>query len=268
MAVEPIPGGQPDPGIREKLRVAGIVEDTVSFYRRHFISFLTVFLIANAIVWTVQYYASGRVADAMESRDLNLTHILEHPEESAPEVVALMLDIFLLFLATSFVLLVVMLVFHGASIRFVQESLSGGQPDWSQSFAHAFSRFPRLLGATIIAGMIVVLGLVAFVIPGLVIMMMFILVPQAVVLEDRGSIGALSRSSRLTSGNKMTIFLFFLFWVVVLSLFYMILGSVPVGRTFQAVEFLASTLFAPVIPISTTVMYHKLNVYLPEAFPA
>lgn len=259
MAVEPLPGESQGPMARERLRVAWIVEETMSFYKKHFVSLFVVFLVANLIVWMVQFYSGAQVANILEKRDLNWTDVVEHPEESASLLVPLLVDLIVLFLLMMIVAYLVSLLFHGAAIRYVYDRLQGTDSDWPQCFSECLRKFPRLVGATIAAGLIVALGLLALVVPGLVVLMMFILVPQTVILEGKGLMGALSRSNQLTSGNKMVIFLFFLFWAVVLLLFYMIVEMIMPSRSLEVTEFVASALFAPVLPVATTLIYGRLS---------
>lgn len=259
MAVEPLPGEIQGPTPRERLRVAWIVEETISFYKKHFVSLFVVFLLANLAVWMVQFYSGAQMANVLEKHGLNYTDILLHPEESASELVPLLVDLLLLFLLMLVVVYLVTLVFHGAAIRYVYDRLQGSESDWPQCFSECLRKLPLLVGATIAAGLIVGLGLLALVVPGLVLLMMFVLVPQTVVLEGKGPMGALSRSNQLTSGNKMTIFLFFLFWGVVLLLFYMIVEMIMPGRSLEVTEFVASALFAPVLPVATTLIYDRVS---------
>ena len=258
MAVEPLPRDISGRIAREKLRVAWIVEETINFYRKHFISIFTLFLLANFATWTVQYYFGDRATDLFEKNNLSISEMLETPEESASKVLPLLVDFFLLLAALVVILYLVSLIFHSMAIRYVYDYLLGGHPSWPGSLTRILPALPQLIGATIVAGVIITLGFVALVIPGLILSVMFILVPHAVILEGHGPIGAMSRSNRLTAGNKFTIFLFLLFWMVVLLLFYMVLSLAGASPWMEAVQFAAASLFAPIIPISTTLIYHRM----------
>ncbi len=259
MAVEPLPGTIDRGVTRERLRVTWIMEEALSFYKKHFVSLFVVFLVANLIVWMVQFYSAAQVANILEEHALNLTEIMEHPEQSASLGVSLLADLLVLFLLSMVAVYLISLLFDGAAIKYVYDNLQGGAPEWPQCFSECIQRFPRLVAATIAAGVIVALGLIAFVIPGLVFLTMFVLVPQTVILEGKGPLAALSRSNQLSSGNKIAIFCFFLFWAMVLVLFYMLLLLAVPAQLAQVGEFVASALFSPVVPVSTTLIYHRVR---------
>lgn len=65
--------------------------------------------------------------------------------------------------------------------------------------------FPALLTA-ILSAILVFLGSLAFVIPGLILMCMFYVVAPVAVLERQGIAGALGRSRELTRGHRWKIF--------------------------------------------------------------
>jgi len=260
MASEQPPPGPPGGISREKLRVAWIVEGTIRFYREHLVSILTVFIIANLITWTVQYYSAARADALFERYDINLSDFVNNPEEIYAEALPLLTDLLLLAVLAAISVFLINLLFQAMTIKFVREHLLGAQTTWVESLFKILPQFPVLVGATIVTGLIITLGMIALVVPGLVLAVMFILVPQVVILEDRGPISSLSRSSSLTSGNKWTIFFFFAFWFVVLLLFTMIVAQLGPSIWTDAIQLVVGTIFSPVIPISMTLVYHRISL--------
>lgn len=259
MASEPLPQS-PSGGIsREKLRVAWIVEGTIRFYREHLVSLLTVFIIANLLTWTVQYYSAARVDTLFEKYDINLSDFVNNPEEIYAEALPLLGDLILLAILAAVSVFLISLLFQAMTIKYVSDYLLGAQTTWVESLLRILPRFPVLIGSTIVAGLVIALGMIALVVPGLVLAVMFILVPQVVVLENQGPISSLSRSSNLTSGNKWTIFFFLAFWFVVLLLFSMVMAQLGPGVWTDALQLIVGTIFSPVIPISMTLVYHRIS---------
>ena len=259
MAVEPPPQGVPGGISSEKLRVAWIVEGTIRFYREHLVSILTVFIIANLLTWTIQYYSDVRSDALFEKHGITLDDFIANPEDVYADALPLLADLFLLTALVTIGIFLVSLFFQAVTIHYVNEHLMGAQTTWIQSLMRIIPRFPVLIGATIIMGFIVILGMFALIVPGLVLAIMFILVPQVVILEDEGPISSLSRSSKLTSGNKWTIFFFFAFWFVVILLFSMILAQLAPGVWADVLQLISGTVFTPVIPISMTLVYHRIS---------
>ncbi len=256
MAVEPV-RNPTDDVFQEKLSVAWIFEESINFYRDHFIPLLTIFVLANAIFYGIQYIAEGQARGVLARGDLTISQIMENPELYADDLVPLLFEILLIFILMALSLFLVSVLFHSIAIGYTNEALVGGHPTLMAALSAVLPTFPRVIGATLISMIVVSLGLVLLIVPGLVLAMMFVLVPQTVILEGRGPIDALSRSNELTSGNKMTIFLFFLFWAVVLLLFSMILG--PGGGIWaQVIQIAIMAILGPVMPISTTIIYQRL----------
>jgi hypothetical protein len=259
MAAEPLPPETPGGIYREKLRVAWIVEGTIRFYREHLISILTVFIIANLLTWSIQFYSVGRADAIFEKHNISIDDFVNSPEEVYTEALPLLVDLFLLTALVTIAIFVISLLFQAMTIKYVNEHLMGAQVNWLECLVAILPRFPMLVGATIIAGLIIALGMVALVVPGLILGVMFILVPQVVLLEQEGPVSSLGRSNRLTSGNKWTIFFFFAFWFVVILLFSMILAQLTPGILADSLQLIMGTLFSPVLPISMTLVYHKIS---------
>ncbi|MGH7720722.1 MAG: hypothetical protein ACREON_17985, partial [Gemmatimonadaceae bacterium] len=70
---------------------------------------------------------------------------------------------------------------------------------------HAAARIGRLLGAELLKWMLVFVGFIFFIIPGLLLYARYFAVPATVVLEDNDVGGALRRSRELASGMKARI---------------------------------------------------------------
>lgn len=117
------------------------------------------------------------------------------------------------------------------------------------------------LGATILTAIVVVIGLILLIIPGLIAATMLLFVKFVVVDRKLSPIDAMKESARITKGHRMTLFLFVLA-IAVLNIIGAILLVIPLLVT---------------IPISTLAMVyayrtlgHKASevVAAPVAAPA
>ena len=90
-----------------------------------------------------------------------------------------------------------------AAVRF----LSGDRPTLGDALARGFSRFLPLLLVSLVVAFLVAMGSLFFVVPGLIVGAMLFLAPAVVVMEKAGLWEALNRSTVLTKGYKMDIFL-------------------------------------------------------------
>lgn len=94
-----------------------------------------------------------------------------------------------------------------ASVTYsVVEELNGRHSPLGKSISVGLSRLLPTLGVGIVAGLCILAGAIALVIPGLIVMcMLYVAVPVSVI-ERPGIGGALSRSAFLTKGHRWGIF--------------------------------------------------------------
>jgi uncharacterized membrane protein len=115
-----------------------------------------------------------------------------------------------------------------------------------------FKYFWRVLGATILVGLIVGLGLLLFIIPGIYFALRFQLTNTLIVDKNLGILEAMRQSSKLTEGIKLQLFGFNLTLLGVLILGLLALG---VG-IFVAI---------PVIWLAGVVVYRQISSQQPAS---
>ncbi|MCB0870045.1 MAG: hypothetical protein KDB52_04360 [Solirubrobacterales bacterium] len=122
----------------------------------------------------------------------------------------------------------------------------------------------RLIWVTLITAAAVVAGLLALVVPGLVLVTILAVAGQCVVVERRGVFEALGRSTELVRDNGWRVFAFLLI-IGLLSLIMLglaLLVSAPFGTSLAArliANFLANLLSTPVLTIGAAVLYNQLS---------
>ncbi len=117
-------------------------------------------------------------------------------------------------------------------------TLSGEPPSLGEAISRGFSRFPAILWVSILVTIFTALGLILFIVPGMVVAAMLSLALPVTVLERKSGMEALRRSARLTSGYKMDIFLAFFVLGIVYGILNYIWGA-------AGVSFLVSFLGTP-----------------------
>jgi hypothetical protein len=98
----------------------------------------------------------------------------------------------------------------GALTYAASDRLEGRPITIAQAYRRGLGRVLRLCSASILGGLAVIGGLLLFVIPGLIVWLLFILLSPICVLENRGGVGALRRAWRLSSGEMWRLFFLFL----------------------------------------------------------
>jgi uncharacterized membrane protein len=110
-------------------------------------------------------------------------------------------------LGVKIVLRLIGLVLGMASTRISLDIHDSGQPDLSR-IGTIIPQIPSYLVSKILYGLIVLVGLLLLVIPGLIAAYMFLYVGYLVIDRGMGPVAALGESRILTDGYKMDLFLF------------------------------------------------------------
>jgi hypothetical protein len=114
----------------------------------------------------------------------------------------------------------------GAILFIVMQQCYGKRVSMAQSFGFALSRSGSLVGASLLVGLIVGLGSIAFLVPGIYLYVIYTFVPHAVLLDEKGVGGALQRSSGLATNQLGRMFLVLL---IILITFLTVSYSIKYG---------------------------------------
>lgn len=110
--------------------------------------------------------------------------------------------------------------FAAAGLAYVAvRTLRSGPPTLGDALAYAVRAFPLVLLTTCVLYITLFLGLVALVLPGLIVMVVFWVAPQVAAVERGGVVAAFRRSRALTKGSRVALFgLILLFLVPALAI--------------------------------------------------
>lgn len=156
------------------------------------------------------------------------------------------------------------IVLSGALSYTVFQQLRGRKVAFGESLRIGLGRIFPVLGVGILAGVCILLGMVACVIPGLILTSaLYVAVPTCVV-ERPGVVAALKRSFELTRNNRWPIFGAYFVQGVFTNLLGMatglVLGALQVQEsTLLLVLTLASVVFGSPNAVMQAVTYHDLR---------
>lgn len=131
----------------------------------------------------------------------------------------------------------------------------------------AMKRLAPLIGAAFLVGVLVLLGFVALIVPGVMIACAYIVTTPVVVCENRSVMDSLKRSADLTRGQRVSVFTSLLLMGIVTGIIGGILGgigafafredqaSMPYQFTFNII----STFIGSVGSVLASVMYFALR---------
>nr|WP_143547731.1 hypothetical protein [Rhodopirellula sp. SM50] len=97
-------------------------------------------------------------------------------------------------------------IYIGAMIHVLWKLKTGEYVSYSEAIGVGIRNWGRLFAARLVAGLIITLGFIVFLIPGIVLQVRYALLDSAVVLDGAGAHRATVRSTELTVGMRWQIF--------------------------------------------------------------
>lgn len=164
---------------------------------------------------------------------------------------------------------------QGALVKAV-EDVRDGRADLplGETFARVRPQLGSIVVGGILAGIGVFLGLLLFIVPGLLLMTWWVLLIPVIVLEQRRAGEAFGRSRELVRGYGWGVFGVIVLTILLLLGFSIVLAIVlaPFDEWIQSFlsNVVSGTLTAPFIAVTWTILYYRLRATkeAPAAVPA
>jgi len=247
-----------------------ILDAAFQLYRNHFGVFLGVALcvalpatlFSTVVTWLVTGHMDAAAA-MQEFQSHTDTEMGMAEARSALDVAGRAM------LATTVTIPVVMLghVIQSAAMTSIVSGAYLGQPlSVAAGFRRAFAQLWPLVGAAVLAGVAVVLGLFFLIVPGIVLMIRWSFTTPAIVIEGHGATASLARSRDLAEGSYGRLFLLFvlivlLSWGIRLGLDVLVpdtADAIPVlGQLFGMIS---QVLVSPLSTAAFTLAYFDVRV--------
>lgn len=110
------------------------------------------------------------------------------------------------------------MIAEGMTVVLVRQAYDESRTDLGEALSVTMGRIGHLLLATLVVVVLVTIGELLLVIPGLIMMFLFWFVPQAVMLDDGGGLSAIGQSYRFFRENVGDAFVLILVSIVLYSL--------------------------------------------------
>ncbi|MEM2122096.1 MAG: hypothetical protein QXE79_00495 [Candidatus Bathyarchaeia archaeon] len=150
---------------------------------------------------------------------------------------------------------------QGYSIGYSSTLLKGEELKTWDIVEQGIRKTPRLLAASFIANLLIGIGLMLLIIPGVIFAVMFSLIIPVIVLEDGRILESLSRSRRLVSKRWGKTLLLLIILVAAISASE-ILGSL-IAIAFDPIGYLVSVVITavvePLYPVAMTCLYYSMK---------
>jgi hypothetical protein len=129
-----------------------------------------------------------------------------------------------------------------------------------------------LIGAGILAGIAIGIGLFLLIVPGLILLTIWAVIAPVIVVEHSGVIGAFGRSRELVRGNGWPVFGVIVCIFLIVAIVSGILSAIAVGISDTVgmrilFSVVASTLTAPIGALAASIIYFRLMALRNEAPP-
>lgn len=160
----------------------------------------------------------------------------------------------------------------GTIVRIVQDVEGDGRVDASlgELFGSVWPKLISLFFLSIVLGILIGIGFILLIIPGVILTLMWIVSVPSMVVEDKGIFDSMSRSSELTRGNRMRILgigiLLIVAYIVVILATALLASITPILGIIVGI--ILAVIIYPYVAIIVAVLYFRLKELHGGAAPA
>ncbi len=157
--------------------------------------------------------------------------------------------------------------------RLVSQGITGKKTlDEAKAKNKVWSRVLPWVGVSIVTGLVILAGTFAFIIPGIILAMMYFTSQYDVIVANKGVHESISNSIKITKGKKMNLFWTILWASIIVLLIYVVIAGV-IGGALSALlagvgnhelgvnigTLVAETLTIPMFLGISLALYHELK---------
>ena len=243
---------QPEKGINRELSLGEVFSKTFELYRRDFAKYFALFAVVGVITGVVTKLA--RQAIALPTLPRNPT-----PQQFSSWFSANFGALFLLIASIFIVTLVFSTIAQGSAIKLASEQVEKRQASLGTSVKFAASKLLWIWALSIVVGIIVFLGLIALIIPGIILAIMYSLAIPVLLIESKGVFDSMRRSRELVGHRWLKTFATYLVLAIIVIIASVIVSAISglFGVASSVVNGILSAFYQPLFPILLTVYYYS-----------
>src|SRR6266446_9780528 len=244
---------QPEQGISRELGLGEVISKTFEVYRRDFSKYFILFAVVGVIVQV--FTTLAQQAFVLPTLPLNPT-----PQQFSTWFSALFAALLLLIAVIFVVNIIFSTIAEGSAIKLASEQITKGQVDFGASIRFVVSKLLSIWALSIVVGVIVFLGFIALIVPGIILAIMYSLALPVLLIENKGVTESMGRSRQLVSHRWGKTFGTFLALGIIVLVSSLIVSAItaPLGTILgPVVNGILSALYQPLFPILMAVYYYS-----------
>ena len=242
----------PELGIKQELSLGEVISKTFEVYRRDFTKYFILFAVVEVIIGVVSTLA--RHAFVLPVLPSNPT------SQQLSSWFPGFFGALILLVASIFIVTVVFFpIAQGSAIKLASERIEKGQAELGMSIRFAASKLIWIWGLTIVVGILVLLGFIALIVPGIILAIMFALAFPVLLIENKGVLGSMGRSRQLVGHRWLKTFATYLVLGIIIAIATAIVSAIsaPFGVASPVVSGILSAFYQPLFPILLCVYYYS-----------
>ncbi|HVH16050.1 MAG TPA: zinc-ribbon domain-containing protein [Candidatus Angelobacter sp.] len=243
---------QPEQAINRELGLGEAISKTFHVFRQDFAKYFVLYAVIGIIV---------QVATALAQQAFLVPMLPMNP--TPQQVSNFFSGLFGALLLLVGVIFVVNIIFstiaQGSAIILASAQITKGEASLGTSIRFVASKLLSIWAVSIIVGVIVFLGIIALIVPGIILAIMYSLALPVLLIEKKGVFESMSRSRQLVShrwGKTLGTFLVLGIIVIIASLIFSAITS-PFGIPGTIVNGILTALYQPLFPILLAVYYYS-----------
>jgi len=247
--------------------VTDIIGRSVNLYSRHFVNLYLPFL-ATAIVNGLFGLLIYAVIPA-PSIWFPFTYTYTFTPEDLPRFLAYLWTFVGVAVLTGIVSWVLANLATGVATRYASDVIEKGRADLSESFSYAATRLLSLLIAGIITGILIVIGMILLIVPGVILFLMFAVVVPSIIIEKQGIFESLGRSRKLMGRRWLKALALFILLLIIGAIVSLVASSISVffGPIQPLVSAIITAVFNPLYAVAVVHLYYAMLAKEGEAKP-
>jgi len=243
---------QPEEGINRELGLGEAISKTFQVFRQDFAKYFVLYAVVGIIVQVATTLAQQ--AFVVPMLPMNPT-----PQQVSNFFSGLFGALFLLIGVIFVVNIIFSTIAQGSAITLASERITKRQASLGASIRFAASKLLSIWAVSIIVGIIVFLGILALIVPGIILAIMYSLALPVLLIEKKGVFESMSRSRQLVSHRWAKTFGTFLVLGIIVIIASLIFGAItsPFGIAGTIVNGILTALYQPLFPILLAVYYYS-----------